>query len=199
MLSNPDGNREKKERLIMSEQYNYGLLQSYGEDIYISRNVEIRRPGLISIGNHVAIDTGFYCTTRVDIMDYVHIAPYVTVIGGAEGYLRMGHFSGMAAGCRIICGSEEYLGEGLIGPTIPIKYRDNLKIAPVIFEMSVTIATDVVVMPGVTLAEGSVVGALSLVTKDTEPWTIYRGIPAKPIKNRPKEKMIQAAKEMGYL
>ena len=39
-------------------------------------------------------------------------------------------------------------------------------------------------MPGVTLAEGSILGANSLLTKDTEPWTIYVGSPAKPIKIR---------------
>jgi galactoside O-acetyltransferase len=41
-----------------------------------------------------------------------------------------------------------------------------------------------VVLPGVTLGEGSVIGANSVVTKDTEPWKIYVGSPAKPIKDR---------------
>jgi acetyltransferase-like isoleucine patch superfamily enzyme len=49
-------------------------------------------------------------------------------------------------------------------------------------------------MPGVTLAEGSILGANSLLTKDTEPWTIYVGIPAKPVKIRNKEKIIKYAK-----
>ena len=39
-------------------------------------------------------------------------------------------------------------------------------------------------MPNVTLAEGSILGANSLLTKNTEPWTIYVGSPAKPIKKR---------------
>jgi galactoside O-acetyltransferase len=54
-------------------------------------------------------------------------------------------------------------------------------------------------MPGVTIAEGSVIGACSLVTKDTEPWTIYMGVPARAVKIRKKEKMLQYAKELGYL
>jgi galactoside O-acetyltransferase len=36
----------------------------------------------------------------------------------------------------------------------------------------------------VTLAEGTSVGAMSMVTKSTEPWSIYFGVPAKKIKNR---------------
>jgi acetyltransferase-like isoleucine patch superfamily enzyme len=40
------------------------------------------------------------------------------------------------------------------------------------------------VLPGVTLGEGCAIGAMSLVMKDVEPWSIYAGIPAKKIKER---------------
>jgi galactoside O-acetyltransferase len=53
-------------------------------------------------------------------------------------------------------------------------------------------------MPGVTLAEGSVAGSNSVITKDTEPWTIYVGSPAKPIKIRKKETILKNAKKLGY-
>jgi acetyltransferase-like isoleucine patch superfamily enzyme len=183
----------------MSNQYDYSLLRSCGEDVFISANVEIRRPHLVTVGSHVAIDTGFYCTVKAEIGDYIHIAPYVTVIGGAEGVLCMGHFTTIAAGSRIVCASDEHLGEGFVGPTIPAKYRDKVIIAPVVFENFSSVGTNVVILPGVTLAEGSVVGACSLVNKNTEPWTVYVGIPAKPIKVRPKQRMIEMAREMGYL
>ena len=55
-----------------------------------------------------------------------------------------------------------------------------------------------VVLPGVTIAEGSVVGANSLVTKSTEPWTVYVGSAAKPIKKRSIELSYKFAKELGY-
>ncbi|MCT7486371.1 hypothetical protein N5T98_04935 [Aliarcobacter cryaerophilus] len=42
-------------------------------------------------------------------------------------------------------------------------------------------------MPGVTLKEGTSVGAMSLVRKSTEEWSIYLGNPAKKIINRKKE------------
>jgi len=183
---------------LKSPQYNYVELKSIGIDSFISANVEIRRPQLVSVGNHVAIDTGFYLTTQAEIGDYIHIAPYVTCIGGATTKLILKNFSTVAAGSRIICASDEHLGVGLIGPTIPLKYRDNVLFGNVTFEQFSSIGTNVVVMAGITLAEGSVVGANSLVTKDTEPWTIYVGSPARPVKIRPKEKMLAYAKELGY-
>jgi galactoside O-acetyltransferase len=92
------------------------------------------------------------------------------------------------------------MGEGLISaPGLPQEFRDNLIISPVIFENFVNTGANVTILPGVTLAEGSVIGACSLVTKNTEPWTIYIGVPAKPFKARNKEKMIEYAKRLGYM
>ena len=40
------------------------------------------------------------------------------------------------------------------------------------------------VSPGVNVAEGAVLGLGSVATRDLEPWTVYAGVPAKPIKQR---------------
>ena len=180
-------------------QYNTSLLKTVGIDVYISANVAIKRPQLVTVGSHVAIDEGFYITTAACIGNHVHIAPYVTVIGGEKGFLQMGHFTNISAGGKIICGSDCFMGEGLItAPGIPEEYRDKLKIAPVIFENFVNTGASVTVLPGVTLGEGSAIAACSLVTKNTEPWTIYMGVPAKPYKIRNRNKMIEFAKQLGY-
>jgi acetyltransferase-like isoleucine patch superfamily enzyme len=173
-------------------------LNATGSDVYISRNVEIKRPHLFSVGSHVAVDSGFYCTVRADIGDYTHIGPYVTVIGGANARLTMEGFNTIGAGSHLLCASDAFLGEGLVGMSPP-EYRDRIIYSPVVFEMFASIGTNVVVHPGVTLAEGSVVGSCSLVTKDTEPWMIYYGIPARPVKLREKKVMIEAAKKLGYM
>ena len=41
-----------------------------------------------------------------------------------------------------------------------------------------------IILPGVTIGEGAVVGAGSVVTKDVEPWSVVVGNPAKFIKKR---------------
>ena len=181
-------------------QYNTGLLKTVGLDVYINANVAIKRPQLVTVGSHVAIDDGFYITTGACIGNHVHIAPYVTVIGGETGFLQMGHFTNISVGGKIICGSDGFMGEGLItAPGIPAEYRDELKIEPVVFENFVNTGANVTILPGVTLGEGSAIAACSLVTKNTEPWTIYMGVPAKPYKIRRRDKMIEFAKRLGYL
>ncbi len=96
----------------MAAEYDYSLLKSCGEDVFISANVEICRPYTVSLGNHVTIDTGLYCTVKVDIGDYIHIGPYVIVIGEEQGYLQTGHFTTIATGSRIVPQRQEFVGIG---------------------------------------------------------------------------------------
>lgn len=55
---------------------------------------------------------------------------------------------------------------------------------PVVIDDYVWIGPRAIVLPGVKLARGSVVAANAVVTRDTEPWAIYGGVPAKYIKPR---------------
>ena len=181
-----------------TDYYNSALLKSYGKDTLISKNVEIKRPHLISLGNHICIDSGFYITTQAHLADYIHIGPYVCIIGGEKGLLKMGNFTNIAVGCRIICGSDEFMGNGFSFPGLAKKYRDKLIISPVIIEDFVGIGASVTILPGIKLGMGSVIGAGSVITKNTDPWEIYVGNPAKPIKKREHKKMISLAKELGY-
>ena len=169
-----------------------------GLDVVIHENVEITRPNLCKIGNHVAIDSGFYCTTALEIGDYVHISPHVAVIGGKSTGLYVEDFCFISVGSKIVCGSEYFEGQGLVGPVIPEQYRDKSLLEPVIFKRFSGICAGCIVLPGVTLAEGSILGANSLLKESTEPWTVYVGSPARPVKSRPKETMYEYAEKLGY-
>lgn len=166
--------------------------------MYINETTLISRPELVTIGNHVAIDFGFVCTTQLSVGDYVHISPHVSVIGGKQGLLSIKDFCFISTGARMICGSEKFQGAGLIGPLIPEEYKDDLLLDPIIMENFSGVCANSVVMPGVTMSEGSVLGANSFLKQSTEPWTIYAGSPARPIKKRESKTMYQYAKEMGY-
>ena len=167
-----------------------------GFDVRIDDLARITRPELIEIGNHVSIDMCTYISVPAIIGDYIHIAPQVSIIGGATSQLVMENFSAIATGCRIVCASDNF-NEGFCCPFIPMKYRKVIN-KPITLEKFAIVGVNSVVLPGVNLAIGSVLGANSLLIKDTEPWTIYAGSPAIPIKKRNKELLLIGAKELGY-
>jgi len=169
--------------------------RSFGFDVFIHDTSIIKHPQLCDIGSHNAIDNGVTISTELIIGDYIHVAPYVVVIGGKKSKLVLEDFSFVASGTKIVCGSEDYTGGGLVGPTIPEEYRE-LTYSTVTFEKYAGCGVNCSIMPGVTLAEGSILGANSLLTKDTEPWTIYVGSPAKPVKIRDRDKIIEYANKL---
>lgn len=59
--------------------------------------------------------------------------------------------------------------------------------APVVIEDRVWIGLGAIVLGGVTIGEGAVVAAGSVVTKDVAPFTIVAGVPAAPIASRTRD------------
>ena len=167
-----------------------------GIDVRISKKAEITRPELVSLGNHIAIDSWVYISTILECGDYIHIAPSVTILGGKKALLKMGNFTNIGSGSRLICATDDFK-QGMISPVVPVEYRTIIN-EPIIFEDYATLGVNCTVLPGVTLAEGTIVGANSLITKDTDPWTVYVGCPAAPIAKRDKKRAKAAAKKLGY-
>ncbi len=162
-----------------------------GEDVRVSELAVITRPELIELGNHIAIDMWVYISTQAKLGNYIHIAPSVTILGGAPALIIMEDFTNIGSGGRIVCATDDFT-QGLISPVVPIEYRTVIN-KPVIFKKYSTLGVNCTVLPGVTLGEGSIVGANSLVTKDTEPWMIYGGSPARPLKKRDKSRILESA------
>lgn len=73
-----------------------------------------------------------------------------------------------------------------LGHNIDSPYFET-KGAPVKIEDNVFVFSNVIIMPGVTIGEGAIVLAGSVVTKDVAPYTVVGGNPAKFIKERIRE------------
>jgi acetyltransferase-like isoleucine patch superfamily enzyme len=180
------------------QNYDLTKFKKVGEDVVVDPTVQIKHPGEVSLGSHVAIDFGFYLTTKAKIGDFIHIGPYVSAIGGLVANLELQDLTSVAAGVRFICLGSEHGSEGIVGALIPNPYKDKLIGGEIVIEKFAAIGTNAVLMPGLRMGEGSVLGANSLLRNDAEPWTVYAGSPAVPIKKRNNVKILNYAKEMGY-
>lgn len=63
--------------------------------------------------------------------------------------------------------------------------------SPILLKKGCFIGMNTMIMPGVTIGEGAIVGAGSLVTKDIPAWTIATGRPARVVKQIPKRETSQ--------
>lgn len=174
----------------------YKNFKKVGEDVRIDPSAQIVRPELIELGSHISIDMGVYFSTSAIIGDWIHIAPQVSIIGGADSLLIMEHFSALATGTRVICASDNFK-EGFLNPFISRKYRKVIN-ETITLKLYSSTGTNCSIMPGVTMGIGSVLGSNSVLTKNTEPWGIYAGAPAKRIGTRDSKLILQGAKELGY-
>lgn len=169
-----------------------------GSDVRMDNDVVLKIPDQIKIGDHVSIDKGFYCTTKLQIGNYVHISPYVTCIGGKDGKFEAKGFNNIMAGARIICSSDRFDDSGLFGSMIPKEFKGKQITSPVIMEEFSNIGTNAIVLPGSILRKGVLLSAGSLLMGDTEEWGVYKGNPAKLIKKINPEKILEYAKKLGY-
>lgn len=156
-----------------------------GENVKISSKASIYNPEQMEIGSNTRIDDFTTLSGKVRLGRNIHIAVYSNIAGGEKG-IYMDDFSGLAYGCHVFSQSDDYSGRSLTNPTVPDEYKRETKKEIFIGRHSIVGACSLI-LPGVILAEGTAVGAMSMVTKSTEAWSVYFGIPAKKIKQRRRE------------
>ena len=128
----------------------------------------------IKFGHDVIIDdfVFVYATTPMKFGDYVHIASFSSIIGGAE--LLVEDCVAISHGARILTGTDDFKDWGFGNSTVPTRYR-NVTRKPIHIGRFCIVGANSVVLPGVTIGEGAMVGANSVVTRDLLPWGVYIG------------------------
>ena len=160
-------------------------LKHVGKNVQISDKAAVYSPEHIAIGDNSRIDDFCVISGKVTIGRNVHITIFCNIAGGTPGIV-IEDFSTLAYACHIFSQSDDYSGQTLTNSTVPARYKRETK-EPVHIGRHCIIGTRSLVFPGVTLGEGTSVGAMSMVNKSTEPWSIYVGIPARRLKARKRD------------
>lgn len=178
----------------MNQAYEIGLLD-VGKDVTIWPQAKIVSPETIRIGDSVIIDDFVFIMGggKTIIGSFVHIASFTSVTGGGE--FVMENYTAVASGSRVFTGTDDYTGKYMTNPTIPYPYRLPTRTFVHIKKHAI-IGANTVILPGVTIGEGASIGANSLIIKDCEPWTIYVGSPAKPLRERPRKHILEFEEQL---
>jgi acetyltransferase-like isoleucine patch superfamily enzyme len=173
---------------VSNQAYTLGLA-AVGQDVVVWPMAKITSPESIYIGHSVIIDDFVFLMggKRTSVGSFVHIASFTSITGGGE--LIMEDFTTLSSGVRVFTGNEDYSGACMTGSGVPSPYRRPIR-SFVQIRRHAIVGAEAIIFPGVTIGEGAVIGANSLVRKNCEPWTVYVGSPAKPIKTRPRERIL---------
>lgn len=163
-----------------------------GENVKVSDKASIYNHDQIEINDNSRIDDFCVVSGKIRIGRNVHITPNCLVAGGEEGII-FEDFTTIAYNVQVFTQSDDYSGLTMTNSTVPKQYKNECKLEVTIKRHSI-VGAGSIIMPGVTLSEGTSIGAMSLVLKSTEPWSVYLGIPAKKIKTRNKD-LLQLEKE----
>jgi acetyltransferase-like isoleucine patch superfamily enzyme len=155
-----------------------------GANVTIHDWAKLIKEEAIQIGEGTQIDDFvlIYGGRGIVLGRFNHICSFVSIVGGGE--LITGDYVGMAAGCRIMTGAHRHENGTHMVSTVPPEQQDIL-VGRVVLEKDVFLGTNSVILPNVTIGEGAMIGAGSVVNRDVEPWTINVGVPVRVIGRRP--------------
>ncbi len=143
------------------------LKRRYEKELFakVGKCTTIGKGGIFT---HSTISIGSYCHIgkmaclqsrhgKIVIGDHVMLGPYVSMHGGNHIYDTIGSFM------------------------TDVKKEPNVD-GEIVIEDNVWIGANAIILKGVRIRRGCVIGAGTIVTKSTAPYSVYTGVPAKLIK-----------------
>ena len=125
----------------------------------------------IGKGCHIYPKAKVWAPWNLVMKDYAGIANDVTCYNMAK--VELGYKAVISQGVNLCTGTHDYESPNFQLVAKPIKIGDKAWVSAEAF-----------VHPGVTIGEGAVIGARSVVTKDMPAWMVCAGVPCKAIKER---------------
>ena len=155
----------------------------YGKNVLVSKFANIYKPSNLILHDNIRIDdfTVISCKGKVEIFNYVHIGSHCVIACATKIIFKS--YSTISAGTKLYGGCDDFSGDFMTNPMAPEEYL-NVTVGDIILEEHTIVGSSSVILPNVVLKEGTAIAAMSLVKKNTEPWMIYGGVPAKIIKPR---------------
>lgn len=143
----------------------------------------------LGYASYVAVCTKLY---KVKIGRYSSIGPNVRIVRGQHPTRQF------VSTCPIFYSTQEILKKSYVSHNIFEEYRYTKDGWSVDIGNDVWIGDEVTIMEGVTVADGTIVAAHANVVKDTEPYSIVGGNPAKIIRYRFDKEDIEFLKRLQW-
>jgi acetyltransferase-like isoleucine patch superfamily enzyme len=169
-----------------------------GEDVLIHSTAVIVDCHKISLGSRIRIDPYVIISNRggVEFGNNVHIGGHSVLAGHAvvrlDDFVNISHYVG------IYTSNEDLSGRTLSHPTVP-GGDGTTRTASISFGRHSAAGHGSLVLPGARFGEGSVLGAMSRIGRPMKPWTTYAGIPARRMRERRRDLLVDEEEYLASL
>ncbi|MEN8154176.1 MAG: acyltransferase [Acidobacteriota bacterium] len=181
------------------------LFKKVGKGVVFGRNMTIRHPQKIIIGNNVIFDDNCVIDAKgiensgisigdnvligrnsvlsckggdIEIDDFSNIGPDNIII--SESSIKIGKYVFTAGKLYMIAGGNHSFDR----KDIPIWHQPSVSKGGIIIEDDVWIGASSTILDGVKIGKGAIVGAATLVHKKVKSYTVSLGVPAQVVKKR---------------
>ena len=152
----------------------------------IKRRWMILRYGIKGAHPTSLLAPGSALSKDLQVGEFAYIGPRCMLEQG----VIIGKFTMLANDVMIVGGDHDFHN-----PEMPIIFSGREEKRETHIGIDCWIGAGSIVMAGVTIGDGAIIAAGSVVTKDVPPFSIYGGCPAKLIKNRFSEEEIRVYRE----
>lgn len=191
--------------LFLRQIFYRPLFKRVGRKVVFGRNLVLRQPHKIELGDNVIIDddctldakgedntgirigdmvtigrfSSIVCKNAdIEIGSHVNFGTTVKIIAANRGKIRIGNSLDIGSGCHFSGGSYDYSQADVLPSSRRIETKG------ITVEDLTWIGAGVIVLDGVTIGMKSIVGAGAVVTKDIPPNSMAAGVPAEVKKLR---------------
>lgn len=112
---------------------------------------------------------------------HAFIGDYVRVDLGHADLIYIDDYAHITAGCRLLC-HQRNLKNYCVGDNAA---KCGYRLGEIHIGKGVMVGMETMIMPGVTIGDGAIIGACSMVTKDVPSYTVALGSPAKVVRQIP--------------
>ncbi len=167
---------------LNAEQLGAMGFRSVGENVLISDRASIYEPEKMSFGDNARVDDFCVLSGEISLGRNVHLAVFSNVASGRSN-ITLDDFAGLAYGCHLIAQSDDYSGTTMSNATVPREFKNETS-EPIHIGRHALLGTGTIVLPGVTVGEGTATAARTVLSASTREWMIYAGSPGRPANER---------------
>lgn len=112
--------------------------------------------------------------------------------------ITIGSYTSIAAEVRLVCGGEHSAGVSSFPFSLMVGGTEPIEAASITIGSDVWMATQAMVLGGVTIGHGAVVAARSVVTRDVPPYAVVAGTPARVVRYRFDEETVSRLLSLAW-